>query len=72
MSKITPLNWYVTGPLSNHIQSAKTNEDNYVCAVEGNTDEQATANAEFIVKACNAYAELVKENKRLNKLLAKF
>ena len=44
--------WYATGI---HVQSAVLNEDNYVCEAEGSTLEEAEANAEFIVRACNHF-----------------
>jgi hypothetical protein len=52
----TPLPWYATGC---HVQSAKLNEDNYICECEGNTLVQADANAELIVRAVNSHAALV-------------
>jgi hypothetical protein len=51
---LTP--WYATGP---HVQSAILNEDNYVCQADGDSEIQAIANAEFIVRAVNAHDELL-------------
>ena len=50
----TPTPWYATGI---HVQSAAINEDNYVCTAEGNSPEQAIANADLIVKAVNSLVE---------------
>ena len=52
----TPTPWYATGI---HVQSAAINEDNYVCTAEGNSPEQAIANADLIVKAVNSHDALV-------------
>ena len=52
--KATPRPWYATGI---HVQSAAINEDNYVCTAEGNSPEQAIANAALIVKAVNSLVE---------------
>jgi hypothetical protein len=52
----TPIPWYATGK---HVQSAAINEDNYVCEAEGNSEEQANANAALIVRAVNSHDELL-------------
>ena len=41
--------WYVVN--DTEVQSAVINKDNYVCAAEGNTMEQAIANAQLIACA---------------------
>jgi uncharacterized protein involved in tolerance to divalent cations len=56
MTEATKRPWYATGI---HVQSAAINEDNYVCTAEGNSPEQAIANADLIVKAVNAHDALV-------------
>jgi hypothetical protein len=56
MAEATKRRWYATGI---HVQSAAINEDNYVCTAEGNSPEQAIANADLIVKAVNAHDALV-------------
>jgi hypothetical protein len=58
----TPIPWYATGK---HVQSAAINEDNYVCEAEGNSEEQANANAELIVRAVNSHADLLAALKEL-------
>ena len=60
----TPTPWYATGI---HVQSAAINEDNYVCTAEGNSPEQAIANADLIVKAVNSHDALVAEATELLK-----
>ena len=52
MNEATPRPWYATGI---HVQSAAINEDNYVCTAEGNSPEEAIANANLIVEAVNNY-----------------
>ena len=52
----TPTPWYATGI---HVQSAAINEDNYVCTAEGNSPEQAIANADLIIKAVNNHSLLI-------------
>jgi len=56
MIEATKRPWYATGI---HVQSAAINEDNYVCTAEGNSPEQAIANADLIVKAVNSHDALV-------------
>ena len=50
--QVTPLPWYAT---NEHVQSVPIDEDGYVCKVEGVTQEQAEANAAFIVRAVNSH-----------------
>ena len=57
MTGATKRPWYATGI---HVQSAAINEDNYVCTAEGNSPEQAIANADLIVKAVNSHDALLK------------
>jgi hypothetical protein len=56
MTEATKRPWYATGI---HVQSAATNEDNYVCTAEGDTPEAAIENANLIVKAGNSHDALV-------------
>ena len=52
MNEATPRPWYATGV---YVQSAAINGDNFVCEAEGDSPEQAIANANLIVEAVNNY-----------------
>ena len=60
----TPTPYYATKQGRGiHIQSAKINEDNYVCEVYGTLNDKA--NAEHIVKCVNSHDALVEALKML-------
>ena len=46
--KHTPGPWYAT---QDHVQSAVLNEDNYICRVEGQNEQEIEANAALIAAA---------------------
>ena len=65
----TPTEWYTTKDQRGegyHIQSAVTNEDNYVCLVDKRED------AEFIVTACNNHVALVEALKEVQKAFSSY
>jgi hypothetical protein len=57
LERASARHWYVTG---SHVQSAVRDENNYICEAEGDTVEQAQANAELIVRAVNSF-EVMRE-----------
>lgn len=65
MSNHTPIPYYVQttrqAPVNGQhiIASVPLDEDNFIAYVEGRTPEEARANAEFIVRACNNHGRLV-------------
>jgi hypothetical protein len=59
--KITPGPWYLTvHETGNRVQSARLNEDNYVCNVEGRTRLESVNNARLIA-AAPELAEILEE-----------
>lgn len=63
MGKHTPGPWTANGDMVNTKKDCL-----YVAKCAGDTDEQAEANAEFIVRACNCHDELVEACKEFLKL----
>jgi len=52
-NKITKAPWYIArGNNGYHVQSAKINQDNYVCFVDREADAHLIASAPELLKAC--------------------